>query len=319
MDNIMLSVICTTYGHEKYLRQALDSILMQKVSFPIEVLIGEDCSPDNSRSILKEYERKYPGFFTMIYRDENFGAGKNFLDLGKRTKGKYIAFLELDDYWTDCYKLQKQVDILESDKSIVAVAARTLIVDKNGNPTNEKYPECTDEYYKWKHYLNWLLPGQTASIVCKNLFLNWSGINAALLSDVLLFPGDRKLAFLFLDSGKVYCMSEVVSAYRHVINDGFSYSASIKEYSALDFYEKYTSFYKSLLTYAYQYSSVRGIICSEKMYVRYNVHKKKHSGKNWLKYLLFDLDVRYKKRVLMFLAKKAMYRFLATRMRLRFG
>ena len=318
MDNIMLSVICTTYGHEKYLRQALDSILMQKVSFPIEVLIGEDCSPDNSRSILKEYERKYPGFFTMIYRDENFGAGKNFFDLGKRTKGKYIAFLELDDYWIDCYKLQKQVDILENDKSIVAVAARTLIVDKNGNPKNEKYPECTDEYYRWKHYLNWLLPGQTASIVCKNLFLNWSGINAALLSDVLLFPGDRKLALLFLDSGKVYCMSEIMSAYRHVQNEGFSYSARKRDYSNYAFYREYTDFYHSLLQYAYQFSKKICIINSEKIYVLFNVHLKREQKEKVLRYLLFDLDVRYKKRVLMFLAKKAMYRFLATRMRLRF-
>ena len=96
MNNIMLSVLCTTYGHEKYIRQALDSILMQRVFFSMEVLIGEDCSPDNSRLILKEYEKKYPGFFTVFYRKKNLGAANNYIDLAKRARGKYIAFLELD-------------------------------------------------------------------------------------------------------------------------------------------------------------------------------------------------------------------------------
>lgn len=308
MDNIMLSVICTTYGHEKYLRQALDSILMQKVSFPIEVLIGEDCSPDNSRSILKEYERKYPGFFTMIYRDQNIGATNNYFDLGMKSRGKYLAFLELDDYWTDCNKLQCQVDYLENNTNVYAVAAKTVVVDKNGNKKNENYPECKNDFYSWHHYLSWQLPGQTASIVCRNYFKEKDKLSLALTSDASLFPEDRKWAFIFLNKGKVYCMRNIMSAYRHIGDEGLSYSASIRKYSVLDFYEKYTYFYKGLLTYSYQYSSSKGIICSEIMYVKYNVHKKKHRGDNWIKYLLFDLDVKHKCRVRAFIIYRTIQR-----------
>ena len=87
-DEVLLSVICPTYNHEKYIRQALDSILMQKVNFKYEVIVGEDCSPDNTREILKEYEKKYPDIFTMVYHDKNIGARNNSQDLLKRANGK---------------------------------------------------------------------------------------------------------------------------------------------------------------------------------------------------------------------------------------
>ncbi len=108
-----VSVIILVYNHEMYLEQALDSVLMQKTDCNLEVLVGEDASPDGSADILRRYEDAYPGFFTVFYRSENMGGTKNAYDLLSRAKGRYIAFLEGDDFWTDEWKIQKQADFLE--------------------------------------------------------------------------------------------------------------------------------------------------------------------------------------------------------------
>lgn len=130
---IAVSVICVTYNHEKYIRQALDSILMQKTDFAYEVLIGEDCSTDGTRAILKEYEAKHPDLFRMYYRDSNVGATKNEYELFMDAKGRYVAALELDDIWTDERKLQKQFDFLEAHEEYIGVSHDFDIIDKDGN------------------------------------------------------------------------------------------------------------------------------------------------------------------------------------------
>ncbi len=121
MDNITLSIICDTYNHEKYIAQCLDGILMQKVNFTFEVLIHDDASVDNTANIIKEYELKYPDTVKPIYQSENQyykGASAYIWQTYQfpRAKGKYVAMCEGDDYWTDPYKLQKQVDFLEKNE-----------------------------------------------------------------------------------------------------------------------------------------------------------------------------------------------------------
>ena len=116
MNDVFLSVWMITYNHENYLSQALDSVLMQQTTFPIEIIIGEDCSTDKTREILKEYEQNYPEIIHAIYHDVNVGARRNAYEFTlNQCKGKYIACLEGDDYWTDPLKLQKQVDFLETN------------------------------------------------------------------------------------------------------------------------------------------------------------------------------------------------------------
>jgi len=110
----LLSVVCITYGQEKYIAQAIDSILMQVTNFKFEIIIGEDCSPDNTREILLSYEKKYPNIITLLCRENNIGVSDNADDCIRKTKGKYIAILEGDDFWVDTSKLQKQVDFLNS-------------------------------------------------------------------------------------------------------------------------------------------------------------------------------------------------------------
>ncbi|MDA8106812.1 MAG: glycosyltransferase [Nitrospiraceae bacterium] len=109
-----LSVFMVTYNHEKYIAQALDSVLMQEVDFDYEIIVGEDCSTDNTRNILLEYQQKYPYKFKLLLHDSNLGACANFMQSFKACSGDYMAYLEGDDYWTDTLKLQKQVDFLDA-------------------------------------------------------------------------------------------------------------------------------------------------------------------------------------------------------------
>ena len=110
----LVSVKMITYNHEPYIAQAIEGVLMQETDFPIELVIGEDCSTDRTRAIVFDYQKKYPEIIRVITSDKNVGANKNNKRTIKACHGKYIAFCEGDDYWHNPYKLQKQVDYLES-------------------------------------------------------------------------------------------------------------------------------------------------------------------------------------------------------------
>ena len=122
MNEPYLSVVFITYNHERYIRQALDSVLMQKTDFPFEIVVGEDCSTDHTRDILNEYKEKYPDQIRLLYREKNLGRPTlNVYQTAMECKGKYMAFLEGDDFWTDPEKLQKQVRFLEEHDEYEAV------------------------------------------------------------------------------------------------------------------------------------------------------------------------------------------------------
>lgn len=116
-EKIMVSIDCITYNQEEYIAEAIESFLMQKTNFNYEILIHDDASTDNTREIIKKYEEKYPDIIKPIYQSENKyskGIRVEYEYNFKRAKGKYIARCEGDDYWTDPYKLQKQVDYMEA-------------------------------------------------------------------------------------------------------------------------------------------------------------------------------------------------------------
>lgn len=114
MDKPLVSIVTITYNHEPWISKAIESVLMQKVSFPIEYIIAEDCSTDGTRKICEQYAQKYPDIIKLLPSDKNYGAVKNEHRAFVAAKGKYIATCEGDDYWTDPLKLQKQVDFLEA-------------------------------------------------------------------------------------------------------------------------------------------------------------------------------------------------------------
>ena len=108
-----VSVLMITYNHEKLIAQAIDSVLMQKTEFPFELVIGEDCSTDGTRAVVLEYSRKYPGIIRAHLRERNLGALENGRDVFRASRGKYLAVLEGDDYWTSPEKLQVRADLLD--------------------------------------------------------------------------------------------------------------------------------------------------------------------------------------------------------------
>lgn len=114
MGSLLVSINCTTYNHEKYITDAIEGFLMQITNFEFEILIGEDCSTDNTMLIVEQYANSYPDKIRVITSAQNVGARNNSQRLWENSKGKYIAECEGDDYWTDPYKLQNQVDYMEN-------------------------------------------------------------------------------------------------------------------------------------------------------------------------------------------------------------
>jgi len=109
-----VSVFMTTYNHERFIAQAIESVLEQKTKFDLELVIGEDCSTDGTRKIVAEYARRYPQRIKAMFRETNLGMMANGIQTMKECSGEYIAMLEGDDYWIDPYKLQRQVDFLDA-------------------------------------------------------------------------------------------------------------------------------------------------------------------------------------------------------------
>ncbi|UCA58850.1 GNAT family N-acetyltransferase [Chryseobacterium rhizoplanae] len=115
LPNTTLSVFIMVYNHAEYLKECIDNILNQKTDFNYDIVVGEDCSKDNSREILLDYQKLYPGKFKLLLYPHNMGAVHNQKEIYKNCLGKYIAICEGDDYWTNPLKLQKQVSFLEQN------------------------------------------------------------------------------------------------------------------------------------------------------------------------------------------------------------
>lgn len=115
-----VSVCMITYNHEKFISKAIEGVLMQQTSFDYELVIGEDCSNDNTRSILIEFQKKYPNKIKLLLPEKNLGMMPNFITTLQVCKGQYVALCEGDDYWIDPNKLQQQVEFLDANPEFVA-------------------------------------------------------------------------------------------------------------------------------------------------------------------------------------------------------
>ena len=114
----LVSVHMITYNHEPYVAQAIEGVLIQETDFPIELVIGEDCSTDGTCEIVFDYQKKHPEIIRVIISDKNLGMRKNGQQTQKACRGKYIAYCEGDDYWHHSQKLQKQIDYLEAHPEV---------------------------------------------------------------------------------------------------------------------------------------------------------------------------------------------------------
>ena len=145
-ETAKVSVICLAYNHENYIRRCLDSFVMQKTTFPFEVLVHDDASTDSTAEIIREYAEKYPEIIKPVYQTENqYSKHVRIIQvflLGK-AQGEYLAWCEGDDYWTDAYKLQKQVEFLDTHPDYSCCYHRVLCNNLRDNSTRY-IPDITE-------------------------------------------------------------------------------------------------------------------------------------------------------------------------------
>jgi len=148
-NEILVSVSCITFNHEKYIAEALESFIMQKTRFNYEILIHDDASTDRTADIIREYEKKYPDLIKPIYQKENqYSKDVDVDDLNtERAEGKYIALCEGDDYWTDPLKLQRQVDYLESHPDCTLCVHAAYIVNVMGRKIKSVRPNVGNKIF----------------------------------------------------------------------------------------------------------------------------------------------------------------------------
>jgi glycosyltransferase involved in cell wall biosynthesis len=143
----LVSVALTAYKAEQSLPQAIDSVLAQRISFPIEIIVSDDCSPDGVRAIAHAYRKKHPDVVHILERERNVGIQRNFYETFAMCRGKYIAWLDGDDYWTHPDKLRRQVEALEADPSISLCAHPVRWVVREGPIARKRYPELAPGRY----------------------------------------------------------------------------------------------------------------------------------------------------------------------------
>jgi glycosyltransferase involved in cell wall biosynthesis len=209
--DVRASVAMMTYNHECYIAQAIESVLMQETDFPVELVIGEDFSTDGTRAIVQEYADRYPGRIRLLLPERNQGMNANFEATLTACRGRYVALLEGDDYWTDPHKLQKQVDLLEAHPECSMAVAKTDVYQLEDGQFQYKetlegkpkallyFDDCSDACYL--HTSTYVIPKVTIDFVMNRYQHN-------------IVLGDTALRYILLDIGPFAFLQETVSVYR---------------------------------------------------------------------------------------------------------
>lgn len=223
-SDVMVSIIVPTYNHEKYIAHTIKSLATQKTTFHYEILIGDDCSQDNTRSIVDESKEQYSTVIRTFYHRKNVGATKNGYTLMKHARGKYLAFCDGDDYWTDENRLQRDIDFLENRSQYAGVSSRVCPVDEDGIPLDEATISETKQFwnfprkkYTLKDFENWDMPGHVSALTIRN-FMKDTEHDYRIFYQVHTMVGDRTVALLAALNGDIACEERVVSCYRYRVN-----------------------------------------------------------------------------------------------------
>lgn len=245
-----ISVAIITYNHKNYIEQALDSVLNQKTDCTYEIVIGDDCSTDGTAEIIGRYAEKYKNIIRTVKRNKNVGPTKNLYDVISSCKGKYIVFLEGDDYYTDIYKFQKQYDFLESNENIKACAHRLEIVDKTGNHLLYTLSDLElNSFMTEKHfelYNTDMLHMNT--IMLENFFIG-DMEKYDIIYKSNYWSAHSLLLLMILNLTDIYVFSEPMSVWRQVNEVGATNYTSQASSKALEMYEEKIKLYKAELLY----------------------------------------------------------------------
>lgn len=208
----MVSIQCTAYNHEKFIRETLEGFVMQKTNFRFEAIVHDDASTDGTADIIREFAEKYPDIIKPIYETENqYSKNDGTLTriMYKACKGKYIAICEGDDYWTDPYKLQKQVDFLEThpDYVMCSHSYNTYIEEyKSFEPAYYNEEDITYNLDMFISREKWL----TQPLTCIYSTLNFN------LEKYLEYKDSKDVTLFYhlLKSGKGFFMKDCMAVYR---------------------------------------------------------------------------------------------------------
>ena len=238
----VVSVVMITYGHENYIREAIESVLMQNCDFEVELIVANDCSPDQTDLIIKDIIQNHPRGNWIKYHnhEKNIGMMPNFIFALEKAKGKYVALCEGDDYWTDPLKLQKQVDFLEANEAYSFCFHDALeIFQSSGEQKNRIGTKKIDAVVDLKSVLienNF----PTASLVFRtSVYPATSNILSA------TSKGDYALVVCLAEKGLGKYFPEVMCAYR--MHDGGVWSSKSSTYKlaeSVKFYDLLYSYFK---------------------------------------------------------------------------
>jgi hypothetical protein len=204
-----VSVLMVTYNHEPYIAQAVESALRQQTTFPVEIVIGEDCSTDNTREVLLNLQQAHPGKIRLLLHKRNIGGPANIAATFAICRGNYVAMLEGDDYWTDPRKLQWQVDSLDAHPHWSSCFHVTRFV----------YQDCSQEPVLFP--LNWTKAEATIDDLFRSNFI---GTCSLVFRNRLfgplpawhqqIIPGDWAISLLNAEHGPIGFLPKVMADYR---------------------------------------------------------------------------------------------------------
>lgn len=212
MSTPIISIICDVYNHEPYIRQCLEGLVNQQTSFPFEILIHDDASTDHSQKIIREYEANYPDLFKPIYQTENkYSKRINiwYTFQFPRVRGKYIAFCEGDDYWTDPLKLEKQVVFLESNPHYILSHTRTNVFNQKQNALENYSLACPITSYKKLLKENRITT--VSACIRADIIMTYSNL---ILKGKDWKIGDYPLWLYAAGCGKIHFLNEPTCVYR---------------------------------------------------------------------------------------------------------
>jgi glycosyltransferase involved in cell wall biosynthesis len=237
MTTPLVSVWLITYNHELYIAEALESVLRQQTSFAVEIVIGEDCSTDGTRAIVEAYKARYPDRITLFLAEQNMGMVPILRPTHALCRGKYVAMLDGDDYWTDPLKLQKQVDQLERTPGARFNAHKVNILHASSNKLREApEPRWTGRpgELRLEDFIRHGISVHTLSVVFRNDF----GTLPAWYYD-LPYPDAALLFMLLGQGGTAYYLPDNMGVYRVHRAGWFSSLTPQRRFAyGIDFLEK---------------------------------------------------------------------------------
>ena len=248
MNTPKISIICNTYNQEKYIAQALDSFLMQKIDVPFEVLVHDDASTDRTPDIIREYEAKFPDIIKPIYQTENQYSKKvpitAIIQL-PRAKGKYVAFCEGDDYWTDPDKLRIQYEYMEANEDCSACCHAYSMVDKERKLIEERYDFPEDCSVPMKRLIgNQLTLPQFATLFARReCFKDYDGCFLGVSGN------DMIVRIICALQGDIHYMNKNMSCYRRFTDNSWTVNVGKDNDKFVNSLKQYIPFLKELNRY----------------------------------------------------------------------